>query len=259
MFYISYKKWVVDMSAVQDNGDIESLKKKIKDKEMEINVEREKASNGILGGILIMILSLIGAYFLYNKRNLMLNIIFYILIIFALICFAVAVSSYYDSKSSKFKEIELASLIEELELEQIPNQNIIVRADKQLKINQKDLQRYYDLNLSQTKFLSKLGIALILFGLVTISISIFLYLNVKDDLWLLLVGTISGILIDFVGAIFITMYTKNLDASVKFHSKLAGSNNLLLANSIATKIGNESLRESTLAEIAKGIACSSSD
>ena len=247
------------MSTTQDNGYIESLKNKIKDKEKEINAMRKDAINGICGGILILVIFLIFSYFFYNKKNLVANIIFCFSIIPVLIGFAVAVSSYYDSKSSKIKDIELIGLKEELELEQIPNQNIIVRADKQFKINQKDLQRYYDLNLSQTKFLSKLGIVLILFGLVTISVSIFLYLNVKDDLWLLLVGTISGILIDFVGAIFITMYTKNLDASVKFHSKLAGSNNLLLANSIATKIGNESLRESTLAEIAKGIACSNSD
>lgn len=70
-------------------------------------------------------------------------------------------------------------------------------------------------------------------------------------MWILLTGAISGILIDFIGTIFITMYTKSLDASVKFHSKLASSNNLLLANSIATKISDETLRELTFSEIAK--------
>nr|WP_314466301.1 hypothetical protein [uncultured Clostridium sp.] len=92
-------------------------------------------------------------------------------------------------------------------------------------------------------------------GLFVISASIFLYLWVSNDLWLLVSGTVSGILIDFIGAIFIVMYTKNLEASIEFHSKLANSNKLLLANSIATKITNEQLRETTLSEIAKGMIC----
>lgn len=244
------------MSIIQGNEYIETLKNKIVVKEKEIEEEIKKATNGMWGGLVVGILFIIGAYALFNKRNIIaFNVLFYIIMILAFICLAVAISCYYDIKIAKHKNIELDSLKEELELEQIPNQNIIVRADKQFKINQKDLQRYYDLNLSQTKFLSKLGIFLILFGLTIISISILLYLRIKDDLWLLLIGAVSGVLIDFVGAIFITMYTKSLEASVKFHSKLAGSNILLLANSIATKINDKKLRESTLSEIAKNMAC----
>lgn len=248
------------MSATQNNEYIESIKNKITAKEKEIEAEVKKAASGMWGGIVGTIVFIIVAYILFNKRNIIvLNILLYIIIILILICLAVIISSYLDIKNAKHKNNDLDSLMEELELEQIPYQNIIVRADKQFKINQKDLQRYYDLNLSQTKFLSKLGIFLILFGLTIISISIFLYINIIDDLWLLLIGAISGILIDFVGAIFITMYTKSLEASVKFHSKLAGSNNLLLANSIATKISDEGLRELTLSEIAKNIVSKNLD
>lgn len=49
------------------------------------------------------------------------------------------------------------------------------------------------------------------------------------------------------------MYTKNIEASVKFHAKFAESNNLLLANSIANKIDDDKLRENTLSEISKNI------
>ena len=70
---------------------------------------------------------------------------------------------------------------------------------------------------------------------------------------MLTVGNISGILINFVGAVFIRMYTHNVEAAVKFHAKFAESNNLLLANSIANKIEDEKLREETLSEIAKDI------
>lgn len=49
------------------------------------------------------------------------------------------------------------------------------------------------------------------------------------------------------------MYTKNIEAAVKFHAKFAESNNLLLANSIANKIENDKTREETLSEISKNI------
>ncbi len=52
------------------------------------------------------------------------------------------------------------------------------------------------------------------------------------------------------------MYTQNVEAAVRFHAKFAESNNLLLANSIANKIENDELRETTLSEIAKEIIVS---
>ena len=53
--------------------------------------------------------------------------------------------------------------------------------------------------------------------------------------------------------LFIKMYIKNIDATVKFHAKFAESNNLLLANSIANKIEDTQIRENTLSEISKSI------
>ena len=63
----------------------------------------------------------------------------------------------------------------------------------------------------------------------------------------------SGIIVDFIGTLFIKMYIKNIDATVKFHAKIAESNNLLLANSIANKIEDTQIRENTLSEISKSI------
>lgn len=49
------------------------------------------------------------------------------------------------------------------------------------------------------------------------------------------------------------MYTKNIEAAVKFHAKFAESNNFLLANSIANKIDDDKFRENTLSKISKDI------
>ena len=121
------------------------------------------------------------------------------------------------------------------------------------KMNQKELMRYYDMNLAQTKFLSGLGIIMIIFGILIIVVSVVVYVYMDADKIILLTGNISGILIDFVGAVFIRMYTQNVEAAVRFHAKFAESNNLLLANSIANKIEDEKLREETLSEIARDI------
>lgn len=109
------------------------------------------------------------------------------------------------------------------------------------------------MNLAQTKFLSGLGIMMIIFGILIVAASLYTYMSFDADKVLLFVGSLSGIVVDFIGAIFIKMYTKNIEAAVKFHSKLAESNNLLLANSIANKIEDDKMRENTLSEISKNI------
>lgn len=121
------------------------------------------------------------------------------------------------------------------------------------RMNQKELMRYYDMNLAQTNFLSGLGIVMIVFGMIIVAISLYMYVSIDTDKVLLFVGSFSGIIVDFIGAVFIKMYTKNIEAAVKFHSKFAESNNLLLANSIANKIEDEKIREDTLSEISKNI------
>jgi hypothetical protein len=73
---------------------------------------------------------------------------------------------------------------------------------------------------------------------------------------LLFVGSLSGIVVDFIGAVFIKMYTKNVEAAVKFHARFAKGNNLLLANLIANKIEDDKIREDTLSEISKNIILS---
>lgn len=142
---------------------------------------------------------------------------------------------------------------EEKEFSEINPEKRALRAEKMFRMNQKELMRYYDMNLAQTKFLSGLGIMMILFGILIVVASLYMYMSLDTDKILLFVGSFSGIIVDFIGAIFIKMYTKNIEAAVKFHAKFAESNNLLLANSIANKIEDERLREDTLSEISKRI------
>lgn len=172
----------------------------------------------------------------------------------------VTISCFFDWKAAiRIERLEEEAKQEEDDFEGIDFDARAIRAEKQFINNQKELARYYDMNIIQTKFLTGIGILLILFGLLIISVSIGFYLFEESDEVVLIVGNLSGLLIDFVGAVFIKMYTQNIKAAVKFHAKLANSNNLLLANSIANKIENNGLRENTLSDIAKSIVLTNRD
>lgn len=178
----------------------------------------------------------------------------YILSFLAFICFAVSISCFFDYKESKkIEKLEEDAKREEKEFSEINPEKRSLRAEKMFRMNQKELMRYYDMNLAQTKFLSGLGIMMIVVGVLIVMASLYMYISLGTDKMLLSVGSLSGIVVDFIGAIFIKMYTKNIEAAVKFHAKFAESNNLLLANSIAHKIDDNILRETTLSEIAKDI------
>jgi hypothetical protein len=182
------------------------------------------------------------------------KILVYIIGFLAFICFAVSLSCLFDFKESKkMEKLDEDARREEKEFSEIAPEKRALRAEKMFRMNQKELMRYYDMNLAQTKFLSGLGIMMIVFGISIVMATLYMYMYLNEDTVLLFVGSLSGIVVDFIGAIFIKMYTKNIEAAVKFHAKFAESNNLLLANSIANKIEDDKIREDTLSEISKNI------
>ena len=227
--------------------------------EQKVQKKSEKDRNGIIGGLVFAILLVFIAYQIYNKifDFPIGQMLVYILGFLAFICFMVSVSSFFDLKESKkMEKIEEEVRREEKELSEIDIEKRALRAEKMFRMNQKELMRYYDMNLTQTKFLSGLGIMMIIFGILIVGVTLYMYTAFEADKILLIVGSLSGIVVDFIGAIFIKMYTKNIEAAVKFHAKFAESNNLLLANSIANKIEDSKIRENTLSEISKNIILS---
>lgn len=226
---------------------------KIEQKEQK---KSQKDSNGVIGGLVFGVLFIFLAYQIYDKlfKYPIGQILVYIIGFFAFICFMVSVSCFFDFKESKkIERLDEDARREEKEFSEIEPEKRALRAEKMFRMNQKELMRYYDMNLAQTKFLSGLGIMMIIFGVLIVAASLYMYTSLDADKVLLLVGSLSGIVVDFIGAIFIKMYTKNIEAAVKFHSKFAEGNNLLLANSIANKIEDDKIREDTLSEISKNI------
>ena len=236
---------------------------KIKDNntkvEDRIQKKSEKDRNGVIGGLVFGIFFAFLAYQIYIRAfELPIGkILVYGLGILSFLCLAVTVSCFFDYKESKkIEKLDEEARREEKEFSEIDPEKRALRAEKMFRMNQKELMRYYNMNLAQTKFLYGLGIIMILTGIVIVIAVIYMYMMLGADKILLIVGSVSGILVDFIGAVFITMYTKNIEAAVKFHAKFAESNNLLLANSIANKIEDDKIRENTLSEISKNIILS---
>lgn len=121
--------------------------------------------------------------------------------------------NHLDKESKKIEKLEEDAKREEKEFLEIDPEKRSLRAEKLFRMNQKELMRYYDMNLAQTKFLSGLGIMMILFGIIIVAGSLYMYMSLNGDKVLLSVGSLSGIVVDFIGAVFIKMYTKNIEAS----------------------------------------------
>jgi prepilin signal peptidase PulO-like enzyme (type II secretory pathway) len=188
--------------------------------------------------ITLMILFVISAFLLSSIADLAINIL--------------------DTSLKHYLKDELIVLQEKLELEELAGTYEAKIEDKQFKQHQRELKRYYDMNLEQSKKVFALGIIVIFFGaMILIGTLLFFGPNANENILPLVVGCISGLLTDFVGIIFIRMYSSIVKTSVEFHNKLTYSNSLLLANLVTTRIVDCSVKDDTLKSIAQEIIKSS--
>ena len=219
-------------------------------------LEEKRRSSAIFGGLTFSFISLIIGFVILaiGGHTLLGSWLFYIFIAIALICFLLSIGFIFDKRGIKTAQVKIDTINKDIELIEIKSGDERILAEKEFKVHQKELKRYYDLNISQIKFLSRLGIILIALGLLIVISSIIAYLTLESDFWFVLLGVVSGVLFDVIGAFFISMYAENMKVAISLHSKLSGSNDLLLANLIVSKIDDKKARNTALAEIAKNIS-----
>ena len=144
---------------------------------------------------------------------------------------------------------------EEAELEELKaNASEPAYINKQFIQHQRELKRYYDHNLEHSRSLLILGGLLIVFGVVIVITTFVVSVNYEAGIVPIVLGSISGLVVDFIGYIFVRMYSRNLDASIKYHEKLTVSNNLLLSNVATSRIEDKECRDKSYANIALEIA-----
>ena len=164
-------------------------------------------------------------------------------------------SSNFDKNQKTQRELQINKNIidDAVFLSDIKELNQEERAMRQLAKSQVDLEKYHSLNLSHTKLIFSLGVIIIFIGIIIIAGTLVIALINREriDNILLAAGFIGGILVDTIGAIFIAMYTKTIDAANKYQASLVETTSTYLGNVLASQIQQQDLRELTWSDMAK--------
>jgi hypothetical protein len=134
----------------------------------------------------------------------------------------------------------------------------VSRAEKLLRMNQFQLRRYYDLNISQNNWIFRVGVLCVLLGVGIIGAALYLLVRFdwpESSTWVEkalvgVLGSIGGILTDYVAKVYLGMYAEISKSLNDFHRKLVSTHRLFLANLIASRIDNTEKQEDTWAQLA---------
>jgi hypothetical protein len=137
--------------------------------------------------------------------------------------------------------------------------------------SEREVNKYYNLNLTENRILLYIGVLCILIGLLIVAFTLAMVFSGAAtsgfDVWtkgiVAVVGAVSGIMVNYVGAIYLKMYAQSVEAFGQFHGRLVRTHELFLANMLVTRIAKEEGpldkgigRQALLGELAKDIAVS---
>lgn len=155
-------------------------------------------------------------------------------------------------------EQEIREVEFEIDIQQFERTQIETKAEKTLRLNDAQLQRYYSLNLSQNTWVFVVGIGCILLGLTLVGVTLYLVINRAENLDSKIItatlGSVGTLLTSYVAAIFLKMHASATQHLGGFHSRLVDTHQILLASVVASRISDESLREKTLSELSLKVA-----
>lgn len=126
-------------------------------------------------------------------------------------------------------------------------------------MNGLQLQRYSDQALRQRAYIFGAGVFFMLAGLGAVGAAFrLLYsreqLNVSEKIVIAALGTVSGVLANFVAVLFLRMFSETIRSMVGFHNRLVVTHQMHFANVLAASISNLDLRDETLAKMALSVA-----
>lgn len=152
-------------------------------------------------------------------------------------------------KNDTFIIEEMKEVSDELDYLTSKNKSEEIKAEKQFKMYQNELQKYYSQNLSHSKKIFSIGILSICLGFLIIGYTLWilsLEKEINNSIQLVITGGIGGILSNFIGVIYLKMYSENLKVLTEFHSKLVYTHNLHFSNCLLAKIKDKNLKEKVL-------------
>jgi len=163
---------------------------------------------------------------------------------------------FFITKSSNFNKVVIQDARNELALLSTDIESSESRAELLFKNHEFELKKYYDQTLAQAGWIFKTGIACIFLGFVIIGVTFQLIGSGEDSEKIItaVVGSIGVISTNFIGVIYIKMYSESMKALTGFHNRLVSTHHLHYANFMGSKIKDEKLREKTISEISIALA-----
>lgn len=115
-------------------------------------------------------------------------------------------------------------------------------------------KRYYETNLAQTRTVFFIGIVLLFIGITMITVGVASGLSAKEaDTITMLLTFSAGVLVDFIGTIFVAIYAKTLETAATYQKYISRVSNSLLARDLIKDISDPALQQQAIADIAKNL------
>lgn len=157
-------------------------------------------------------------------------------------------------------EDQIIEIENEMDLQNIGVESLEKRAEKQFRIHQNQLKRYYDLSLNQSRWIFLVGLICILAGMgIIITTLVFLFISNNNEVIISVTGGVAGILTNFIGVIFLKMYSETVKSLSTFHERLVTTHHLHFSNFLISKIFDEPLRNEAWAKLALSLSKESNE
>jgi hypothetical protein len=176
----------------------------------------------------------------------------------------------YNKSKEKRLRTDIEDLEFEIELAQYPQTADEQKSERLFRRSERELSKYYGLNLIENRSILYVGVLCILVSLVIVVVTlglVFSYGSAESNfaVWtkgiVAVIGAMSAIMVNVVAAIYLQMYAKSSEAFGQFHDRLVRTHELFLANMLITRVGTEKEplakgegRQALLGAIAKDIA-----
>lgn len=241
---------------MNDINKVDNQSNELRDRKEELELRRNKIE-GTINSFkvfywIIIVALIIAGILAVNIYNTPIRFTLTILVSFALYFTIFPIMNLLMGRTNRI-DAQILELEEEMDLLRIGDESLEKRAEKQFRIHQGELKRYYDQSLNQSKWIFWVGILSIVAGIGVILITLILIFNnpsSNSEIIIAVTGGGAGILSNFVGVIFLKMYSESVKSLNTFHERLVTTHHLHFSNFLISKIFNENLREETWAELA---------
>lgn len=235
----------------EESSGIEKLRQEIGiAKRKKIFYDKVRKTVPVTGIVVFIILTSI--YFILDHKYPLALIIGIFYLVIAIV--------YPLTDFGKSIALEIEALESEISLKFTGSDAIEERAERLFKSHEIDLRKYYNQSLKQSNLIFLVGIFCIIVGFAFIAIIIYIvYYSTnskpfEEKLLIGILGALSGVLTNFIGIIYLKMFSETLTSFTIFHNKLVSTNHLHFANFLISKIHEQTIRDETIKSICEKIS-----